>query len=39
MFSVIMGYYIAQMHVMQNAVRAVRVEFAVRLETPPPPAD
>jgi len=26
-----MGYYIAQMHVMQNAVRAVRVEFA-----PPP---
>ena len=26
-----MGYYIVEMHVMQNAVRAVRVEFAVRL--------
>jgi len=26
-----MGYYIAEMHVMQNAVRAVGLEFALRL--------
>ena len=30
-FLTIMGYYIAEMHVMQNAVRAVGLEFALRL--------